>query len=231
MEKHYVQYEGKEYRVTEPTIELWTKLNTLKDLYDENEFSLILISIATGLTIDQLRDADWEGVHKTSNYLADYFLKDGDRFHKEFEFKGKKYKFIDLENLSFGEFIDIDEYLSRDPSKKISELNLLMAFLYREQDETGKITPYNANEVRQRAELFRQLPVKYLNGSMVFFWSLENILRRSTRSFFLRNWIRIKWTTIKALRVIGGGMLRWYTYLMITSLKYKKSLRDPSSKS
>lgn len=231
MEKHYIEYDGKEYRVAEPTIELWIKLNTLKDLYDDNEFSLILISLATGLTIEQLREAEWEGVHKTSNYLANYFLKDGDRFHKDFEFKGKKYKFIDMENLTFGEFIDIDEFLSRDPSKKISELNLLMALLYREMDDTGKITRYNGTLVKERAELFRQLPVKYLNGSMVFFWSLENILHHATRSYFLRNWLRIKWRTIKASRNIGGGIRRWYTYLTITSLKYTKSHRDHYSKS
>lgn len=208
MEKHYIEYDGKEYRVSEPTIELWIKLNTLKELYDDNEFSLIIISLATGLTIEQLRDAEWEGVYKTSNYLANYFLKDGDRFHKDFEFKGKKYKFIDMENLTFGEFIDIDEFLSRDPSKKISELNLLMALLYREIDQDGNISRYNGTLVKERSEVFRQLPVKYLNGSMVFFWSLENILHRVTRSYFLRTYLLIKWTLIKALNRIGGGIHR-----------------------
>lgn len=226
MEKHYIEYEGREYKVAEPTIELWTRLNLLKDLYDDNEFSLILISLSTGLSTDQLRDAEWEGVHNTANYLSDYLLRDGDRFHNEFEFKNQKYRFIDLENLTFGEFIDIDQYLSQDPSKKTSELNLLMALLYRELDEHGKLTPYDASTLKQRAELFRQLPVKYLNGAMVFFYNLETILHQSTRSYFHRKRIHLKWMVIKGLTSFGGGMRRWYTYLTTTFSKFMRWLRD-----
>jgi hypothetical protein len=231
MEKHYVEYEGKEYKVHEPTIELWMKLNTLKDLYDTNDFSLILISIATGLTTEQLRDAEWEGVYKTAHYLSEYLLKDGDKFHKEFEFRDQKYHFIDLENLTFGEFIDIDEFLSRDPAKKMSELNLLMALLYRETDENGKITPYDASLLKDRAELFRRLPVKYLNGALVFFYNLETILRRNTHSSFHRIWLKVKWRTIKALTNFGGGLRRWYIYLVTIFSKYTKWLKNPFSKS
>jgi hypothetical protein len=228
MEKHFIEYDGKEYRVNEPTIELWTKLNTLKDLYEEKDFSIIIISLATGLSTDQLRDASWEGVYETSTYLSNYLLKDGDKFQNEFEFKGKKYRFISLENLTFGEFIDIDEFLSRDPSKKASELNLLMALLYREVDEDGKLTPYDASLLRERAELFRQLPVKYLNGAMVFFCRLENILRVSTHSFLRRQMMNLKWKVIKALRTTGGGIHRWYTYRGITFSKYTRWLVDLS---
>lgn len=226
MEKHFIEYDGKEYRVNEPTIELWSRLNTLKDLYDEKDFSIIIISLATGLSTDQLREADWEGVYETSTYLTNYLLKDGDKFYNEFEFKGKKYRFISLDNLTFGEFIDIDEFLSRDPSKKTSELNLLMALLYREVDENGKLTPYDASLLKERSELFRQLPVKYLRGAMVFFYRLETILRRNTHSYLHRTMIDLKWKVIKALRDIGGGMRHWYIYLVITFSKYTRWLRD-----
>jgi hypothetical protein len=48
MEKHYIIFDGKEYEVQEPTIELWNQLNTLKDLGGERDFILTLISLATG---------------------------------------------------------------------------------------------------------------------------------------------------------------------------------------
>jgi len=226
MEKHFIEYDGQEYRVNEPTIELWSKLNTLKDLYEDNEFSIIIISLATGLSTDQLRQASWEGVYETSTYLTNYLLKDGDKFYNEFEFKGQKYRFLSLENLTFGEFIDIDEFLSRDPAKKASELNLLMALLYREVDEEGNLTPYDASVLKDRAELFRQLPVKYLNGAMVFFCRLENILRVSTHSFLRRQMMNLKWSLIRGLRDTGVGIHRWYTYRGITFSKYTRWLRD-----
>lgn len=231
MEEHYIEYEGREYRVKEPTIELWSKLNTLKDLYDDNDFSLIIISLTTGLSTEQLREASWDGVYETSNYLSDYLLKDGDRFYNEFDFKGQKYRFIDMENLTFGEFIDIDEFLSRDPSKKSSELNLLMALLYREVDEKGDLTPYDASLIKQRAELFRTLPVKYLNGAMVFFYHLENILRRNTHSYFRRQMMNLKWKVIKGSTRFGVGIRHSYTYLVMISSKYTRWVRDLFSRS
>lgn len=231
MEKHYIEYDGTEYRVDEPTIELWSRLNTLKDLYDDNDFSLIIISLATGLSTDQLRQADWEGVYKTASYLSSYLLKDGDKFYNEFEFRGKKYRFIDLENLTFGEFIDIDEFLSRDPAKKASELNLLMALLYREVDENGKLTPYDASLIKERAELFKRLPVKYLNGAMVFFYNLGTILQRNTHSSFHKTMTRLRWELKKGLTSFGVGMRRSYTYLVTTSSKFTRWLRDLYSRS
>lgn len=231
MEKHYIEFEGKEYKVEEPTIFLWSKLNTLKNLYDDNDFSLVIISLATGLSTDQLRQADWEGVYKTASYLSSYLLRDGDKFHNEFEFRGKKYRFIDLENLTFGEFIDIDEFLSRDPAQKAAELNLLMALLYREVDETGKQTPYDASLIKERSELFKQLPVKYLNGAMVFFYHLGTILQRNTHSSFHKTMTRVRWRVIKGLTSFGGGMHRSYTYLVTTSSKFTRWLRDLYSRS
>lgn len=231
MEKHYIEFKGKEYKVEEPTIALWGKLNSLKELYDDNDFSILIISLATGLSTDQLRESSWQGVYETASYLSSYLLKDGDKFYNEFEFRNRKYRFIDLENLTFGEFIDIDEFLSRDPSQKISDLNHLMALLYREVDTNGKMTPYDASLLSGRSELFKQLPVKYLRGSMVFFYNLETILQRNTRSSFHRIRTRVRWELKKLLRAFGVGMRHSYTYLMTISYKFIKLLRDRFSRS
>jgi len=222
MEKHYIVYDGNEYEITEPTIEFWNRLVLLKDLYEDKDFSLMIISMATGLDIDEIKKADWEGVYETSNYLADYFLNISDKFYNTFEFKGKKYQFIDLENLTFGEFIDLEEFFSRPVSKKQTELNYLMALLYREVDEDGKLTPYDATKVMERATLFRALPIRYMRGAQRFFFHLRRILQASTRSYFHKKMYQMKWKLQKLLRVFGVGMEHLYFYLVRIYLKFKK---------
>ena len=218
MEKHYIVYDGKEYEVGEPTVELWNKLNLLKDLYEEKEFSLMLISIATGLSVSDIRDSEWQSVYETSNYLADYFLQHSEKFYKDFEFKGVKYGFIDLENLTFGEFVDIDEFLNRPEVKRNTELNLLLALLYREVGDDGKVLPYDATKVKERSVLFRQLPIKYISAWR-FFFHLENILRASTRSYLHKMIYRLKWKVKSHLRAFGVGMGHLYIYLVKTYSK------------
>lgn len=224
MEKHYVVFDNKEYEVQEPTVELWNRLSVLKDLYQENEFHLMLISLATGLNIEQIKQANWEGVYETSTYLANYFMKESEKFFKEFEFKGVKYKFIDLENLTFGEFIDIEEYFSRPEAKRTSEINWLLALLYREVDENGELFIYDASKIKERAELFRNLPMKY-TSAFRFFFLLEDILRKSTRSYLHKTIYQLKWRMKRHLRDFGGGILLLYIYLMKTSLKWRKWLK------
>jgi hypothetical protein len=227
MEKHYIVFDGKEYEVQEPTIELWNQLNTLKDLGDHKDFILTLISLATGLQVQEIEQAKWEGVYETSLYLTDYFLNQPDKFFNEFEFKGKKYRFMDLENMTFGEFIDIDSFLQQEQSKRQANMNMLLALLYREVDEDGNIIPYNANDVKDRSQIFRALPVKYLRGSVGFFLRLENILRASSRSYLTRKMFQLKWKIRRHLRGFGGGMLRLYIYLVRTFYKYTRSRKNP----
>lgn len=173
MERHFIEFDKKEYEIQEPTIELWNKLNTLKELYDEEQFTLSIISLATGLTIEQVRQANYYQAWLTANFLTDYFLKEGEKFYPTFEFKGVKYKFVDLENLTFGEFIDIDTFLAQPLVKRQGELNFLMALFYREVDDDGNLVKYDGTKVKARAELFKHLPVKYLRGSLNFFFSFR----------------------------------------------------------
>lgn len=222
MELHVIEYEGKQYKIEEPTIELWNRLNILKDLYKEDEFNLLLISIATGLDIDEIKEANWESIYDASNSLADYFLTQSDKFYNEFVFNGQKYRFIDLENLTFGEFIDIDVFLQKPISKRQGELNYLMALFYREVGDDNKLVKYDATKVNDRALLFKMLPVKYLKGALSFFLRLENILQKNTRSYFHKMVYQMMWKLKKVLRVFGGGMLRSYIYLMKTYYKFRK---------
>jgi len=174
MEKHKISYGGKDYEVIEPTIELWGKLASLQDWTDETEFAIILISHMTGLSKEDIQKSNWHDVLTVSQNISNHLLHESKQFHKEFEFDGQKYKFIDLPNLTFGEFIDIDTFLSKPELERRREMNLLMALLYKEDGGEPSNTML-------RAERFKQLPVKYVNGASTFFLRLEKISQGSSQ--------------------------------------------------
>jgi hypothetical protein len=215
--KIFIEYNNKEYEITKPTLRMWSKLQLYQQIEDEKQFMVSLISIATGLTDAEIREADWQSILTASQFLSTFFLDYEEKFYPEFEFKGVKYKFIDLNSLSFGEFIDIDEFLSKDESYRRGNMNMLMALLYREVDENGVITKYNSGKVKERAQLFFDLELKYLQGALLFFLILETTLQGHTRFSFLQM-VRKMWLKVKRVfHNIGDGMGRWFFWRQKTS--------------
>lgn len=222
-------YKGKQYQVEEPTVEMWSKLTLLQEWTDEREFCIKLLSFITGLTEEDIENSDYMEVVKLSNEISTFLTQDGDKFYNEFSFNNKNYRFLDLPNLTFGEFIDIDTYLTKEPHEKKKDMPLLMAMLYRELDENGNYKPYNSKELQVKAEEFKKLPVKYVRGSTNFFFHLGKTL---SGNFQVSFWVRLKlmakmiWILVKFVPLIsfGVGSLLLSRWRMKTLPKLKKLL-------
>jgi hypothetical protein len=222
-------YKNKEYTVDEPTVEMWSKLVLLQEWTDEREFCVKLLSFTTGLTEEEIENSDYMEVVKLSNEISTFLGQDGDKFYNEFSFNNKNYRFLDLPNLTFGEFIDIDTYLSKEPHEKKKEMPLMMAMLYREIDEEGNYKPYNSKELQAKAEEFKKLPVKYVRGSTNFFFHLGKTLSGNFQASF---WVRLKlmakmiWILVKFVPLIsfGVGSLLLSRWRMKTLPKLKRLL-------
>ena len=227
MDKHTIVYNGTKHEIIEPTIEMWGKLMTLQDWTDETEFALVLISEMTGLSKEEISKTDWHSVITASQNLSNHLLGESKKFHRDFEFDDVKYRFIDLANLTFGEFVDIDTFLGRNEHDRKREMNLLMAMLYREVDENDKLTEYDSNKIQLRAEKFKKLPVKYVNGASTFFLRLEKISQGSFQlSLLSRLKMRIKMISILVKLLvstsIGLGLARLYNWRTKILRKWKK---------
>lgn len=210
MIKQTITYQDKEYVVEEPSIDLWVKLDLYKDILSEDKFILKIISESTGLSEKDILQADWFDIVQVANGLTEYLMNIQDKFHNEFEFEGVKYKFIDLPNLTFGEFIDIDSFLQKNEAERKSQLNFLMALFYREVDENGKIKKYAGEELPARAEKFKNLPVRYVHGAMSFFLLLEETLQKPSLKYLVKMKSKLMMKKLKKvknriLRSIGGG--------------------------
>lgn len=227
METQYVKYKGKSYKLNEPTIEDWSKIMILQEWSDERQFATILLSQITGLTEEEIENADYQEVLNAAQTIAEYFMNESTMFVNEFEFNNKKFRFLDLTNLSFGEFIDIDGFLVKPTVEKKKEMNLLMAMLYREVGEDGKSLPYDSSKVQLRAEEFKKLPVKYVNGASNFFFHLEKLLQGNTTNFSwfkTRMILKMTWMLVKftVLTSFGLGLARLSNLLTKILPKSKK---------
>lgn len=224
-----LKYKGKKYQLEEPTIEMWSKLVSLQEWTDEREFSIKLLSFITGLTEEEIENADATEIIKATTELSNFLMKEANEFRNEIEFKNKKYKFIDLPNLTFGEFIDLDTFLTKSPAEKKKDMHLLMAMLYREIDDEGNYLPYNSKLIQIKAEEFKQLPVKYLNGATTFFLRLDRILRGGLKgSLWLQTKMVLKmiWLLVRfsVLTSFGVGLVLLSRLRVKTLQKLKKLL-------
>jgi len=217
MEQHIIKYDNKEYVVAEPTIMVWNALNNSQVLDNEEDFRLHLISVATGLDMDEIKQVEWWSVYEISDYLMDYYMVQSPQFYPSFTFNDINYKFVDLEHLTFGEFIDIDTFLSQPASYRMGNMNYLMALLYRETDENGVVEKYDGSKVENRSKTFRYLPSKYLQGALFFLEILENTLQEHiTSSLVKKLWLTMKrkYQRIKLnlLRSVGAGIQLSYIW-------------------
>lgn len=232
MKKLSIEYQGKDYDVKIPTIEMWVRLIAWKDLLEEKDFLIKLISESTGLPETEIKKADWFDIVSIGSFLTDHILTKTTDFHNEFEFDGKKYRFIDLPNLTFGEFIDIDTILTKDEHERKTNMHTLMALFYREVGTDNKLVPYDSGKVGERAELFKKLPVMYLQGSMSFFLRLEQILQKPSVSFLVKSAMlkmmkNIKKRMRKTLANIGAGLVSLRASLTKTFLSLVRFRSTP----
>ena len=227
MEQHIINYNGKEYIVAEPTIMVWNKLASSQSLENGEKFRYTLISTATGLSEDEIRQADWFDVFKVSEYLTDYYMEQSPKFYPTFNFNGVDYKFVDFDKLTFGEFVDIDTFLTQPTTYRMANMNMLMALLYREVSDSGKIEKYDGEKTQARAELFRHLPAKYLQGSLFFLTTLEStcsVLMSGSlvKKMKMKLSLKLNRIKIKLLSSVGVGIVQSYTWLVKTSTRLKK---------
>ena len=195
MNKVILEYGGNDYPIEETTIREWITLSSGKEFLDDNDFKIFLISTKTGLTPEQIRTINKDQIDQAVLVISEYMTNESKKYHDRFTFKGKQYKMIDLRKLSFGEFIDIDDYLGLPELTRQQRVNYFMSLMYRELDEKGNYMVYDTNRILKTSEDFMDLPVKYLDGALRFFLTIDELLHENTRYYFYQ----MKWWILRML--------------------------------
>lgn len=103
------------------------------------------------------------------------------KFQPRFKIGGMEYGFIpDLENISFGEYVDLDNYLAN-----WDDYHKAMAVMYRPITETrkDKYNIFEYNGASEFSDAMKYAPMDVAIGASVFFWTLGNELLNATLSY------------------------------------------------
>jgi hypothetical protein len=159
----FIDYDGKKYEVKEPTISMWMDIMKLKDILDEQEMYVRMISKVTGIKESEIMDQDATTIRKVGHELYKFINQDQRQLFKTIELNGIKYNFVDVTKISFGQFVDIDTFLNKEESYRVSNLQELAAYLYTEDG-----IKYGESDFKARIETMKDLPIKYLEGAVFF---------------------------------------------------------------
>ena len=201
METTYIEHNGKQYEVKEPTINTWKNVMIFKDLLDEEEMSVKMIAEVTGLSVKEVKEADALEIRIAGDKLWRYLNQESKQLHKTIEHNGVLYDLVDVNKISFGQFVDIDTFMKKDESYKIANLNELAAYLYCEQD-----VKYGDSDIKKRIEDFKNLKVKYIEGAVFFLLSLGRGLHELTLLYSKSKTMWWMMRTRIALASFGDGM-------------------------
>lgn len=159
------------------TVEQFMRFQLLATTYKDNENKLNteLIKYLYGdLSISKKRsDIDILRINEVLTSEPDFIQR--------FNYNGVEYGFIPkLDDISVGEFIDLDEYI-----KDGTQLHKIAAILYRPVIKSSgqyyDIEPYEGTA--KLADIMRGVNYKVIIGALVFFYNLGNSLLKASATY------------------------------------------------
>ena len=119
-------------------------------------------------------------VNEFSTILNNMFNSDYP-FYPKFKIDGVEFGFIpDLEDMSFGEYVDLDSYIS-DWSKMHKAMAILYRPITKKYKEKYEIEKYESSD--KYSEVMKLMPLSCAFGSVVFFYRLGNDLLKAIPQF------------------------------------------------
>jgi hypothetical protein len=201
MVKTYVEHKGKKYEVKEPTIDSWSSVMKLKDILEEDEMYLRMIVEATGMSREDVLTADALVIKKVGDALFRYINEESKTLTQRFSHKEKSYVIVDINNITFGQFVDVDSFLQKEEQYRIANLNELAAYLYCEEG-----VEYGKSNIKQRIIDFKDLPVKYIEGALFFLSTTGKQLHGLLQIYSQNKWKYRILKTRTLLMGIGAGI-------------------------
>lgn len=134
-----------------------------------------VFSLFTGIKYKDLKNISEKDYNDVVNIINKAITLKPE-FKQRFELNGVEYGFIpNFDDTTKNEFDDMTLY--QDDKE---DLNKLMAVLFREvetKDSFGNYTIKKYTGTKERAEIFKQIPMHIVDGAVFFFSSLSNELK------------------------------------------------------
>ena len=138
-----------------------------KDNDDENFLAIKMIEVFCGLRNQTVRAMKAKSIRDITRILTDMF-NEKPELVKQFQMKGITYGFMpDLENMSFGEYIDLDTFIGDHQN-----IHKAMAVLYRPITQSYKDKYTIEKYTGDKYEDMVHMPMDAVLGSILFFYHL-----------------------------------------------------------
>jgi hypothetical protein len=163
----------------EITLEQYQKFAKLNNKENEGSAFLLhkMIEIFCNVDLKNIATIKYTDVQKITIHLNKIFDTKNDLI-PTFTLKGIEYGFIpQLDEMSFGEYIDLDNYLG-----DWNNMHKAMSVLYR-PIKFRKENKYQIEDYKKSNDLMKQMPLDIALGAMVFFYHLNSELLQITLNY------------------------------------------------
>jgi len=174
-----IEFNGRTINVKEPTISDWSKVMKYKDLLDEEELYYKMLEEFTGMEKDEILKQDAATIIRLGDVVQNILMYENKKLYKEIEHNGMTYELMDVNNISFGQYVDLDTFLRKDEKYRTQHLNELAAYMYVEKG-TALFFLLNIAEASQSlTQLYskNKLMVKLLKIRIVFMVITDGIMQ------------------------------------------------------
>lgn len=197
----YIVHKGKKYEVKEVTIGMWSEIMKYKDIMDEETLYYKMISEMVGISEEELLSADASEVLKIGEKLKETIFTESKQLFPTIEHNNKKYRLVDVHNMTFGQFVDIDSFLTKEENYRTANLHELAAYLYTEENKK-----YGDTDFKLQMEEFKSLPISRIEGAVFFLLSFGKALQQLSQIY---SNTKLLWWTMRlriTLGLIGDGI-------------------------
>jgi hypothetical protein len=161
-------------------------LKIAKDNEDEEFLNQKMVQTFCGIDLKDVAEIRFKDVLEITASLGKMFNVQSHRFINRFKLGGVEFGFIpDLEEMSFGEYTDLDTYIG-----DWDNMHKAMAVLYRPITKKGlnntyEIEKYNGSITY--CDVMKYAPLDVVLGANVFFYNLGNELLKSSMTYLENN--------------------------------------------
>jgi len=191
------------------TLDKWVKLITKKNKLKAKE-AQNTISVLSDIPKKLINELAIGDVAILLKRISDLQAKENTKLNKIITINDIKYGFHpNLEELTLGEYADIETYLNNGMEDNIDKI---MAVLYRPitEEVEGKysIEAYGKSDLRMRAEKFKNMKAKDISNCLLFFWTFVKELSKILPLYLMeRNQMMIDKLSQSNLQTSGVGLV------------------------
>jgi len=180
-----------EYTFQDVTLRTYYELRAILVKGETKTSEFEVVQCMTGCPVKLLRQlpyADWLMVWEEANVQIGRLSGDADAIRPIIEMNGIKYGLPAVEDLTVGEFADLDVILAS--GKADERLADIAAVLYRpvvkQKGEKIVLEPYDTDGFEERKSLFLDLPITCIRSANAFFLQSATSLLRNTADSLLK---------------------------------------------